>query len=158
MVKLAFEAGYRISKSGDAIAPNGAMLKPMKLHMRKLVYYAFSFRNCKVKYHQLQAFQKFGDAVFKNDCVRHLNGNSLDNSFDNIALGSFTDNRMDISPEERKRLAIEASINAQKYKHSDVIDYYKQGHSYKDIMEHFGITSKGTVSFIINKSMAAGAS
>ena len=38
--------------------------------------------------HRLQAFQKFGEKIFKDGIVvRHLNGVSTDNSYDNIGIG-----------------------------------------------------------------------
>lgn len=37
--------------------------------------------------------------------MRHLDGNSLNNSIDNIEIGSWTDNRLDIKKEIRTSLA-----------------------------------------------------
>lgn len=41
----------------------------------------------------------------------------------------------------------------QKYNHHDVIEYYNEVKSYKKVMQKFNISSKGTVSFIIRKSI-----
>lgn len=50
----------------------------------------------RLMFHRLQAYQKFGDKIFQKGIeVRHLNGNSLDNSYDNIGIGTLTDNRRD---------------------------------------------------------------
>ena len=51
------------------------------------------------------------------------------------------------------------SSGAKKYSHEDILnDYHVLGLSYNQIMEKYGIKSKGTVSFIINKSIAANSS
>ena len=38
---------------------------------------------------------KYGEEAFEADCVRHLNDNSLDNSWDNIVIGTHMDNHLD---------------------------------------------------------------
>lgn len=59
---------------------------------------------CKV--HRFQAYVKYKDLIYKEKiCVRHLDGNSLNNSIDNIEIGSWTDNRLDIKKEIRTSLA-----------------------------------------------------
>ena len=47
--------------------------------------------------HRLQAFQKFGMKMFEPGIeVRHLNNNNYDNSWDNIALGTRSENMLDL--------------------------------------------------------------
>jgi hypothetical protein len=48
-----------------------------------------------VQTHRFVAYTKYGEATFEADCVRHLNDNSLDNSWDNITLGTHYDNHLD---------------------------------------------------------------
>jgi hypothetical protein len=56
-----------------------------------------------LKIHKLQAYKKFGEEIFKQGIVvRHLNGNKTDNSWENISIGTQSDNMMDRSEEERK--------------------------------------------------------
>jgi hypothetical protein len=89
------------------------------------------------------AYQKYGELLFAADCVRHLNGNSLDNSYDNIEIGSWSDNMMDIPKEIRVRRSV-------KYKNIDEIrNYYNNCKSYKETMERYGISSKGTLYHIL---------
>lgn len=45
--------------------------------------------------HRFVAYLKYGEEAFLADCVRHLNDDSLDNSWDNIAIGSHMDNHLD---------------------------------------------------------------
>lgn len=47
------------------------------------------------------------------------------------------------------------STNAKKYSHEDILNDHKLGMSYNQIREKYNIKSKGTVSYIINKSMAS---
>ena len=46
--------------------------------------------------HKLQAYQKFGEAMFEfNIVVRHMNDNSLHNNWENIELGTQIENMRD---------------------------------------------------------------
>lgn len=57
-------------------------------------------KNNWVTVHRIVAYQKFGDKIFeKGTVVRHLNGNKLDFSFNNIEIGSYRDNILDIPKE-----------------------------------------------------------
>lgn len=57
--------------------------------------------------------------------------------------------------EKRMNAALIATAAMTKYKHEDVLKLHNEGHSYKQIMDKLGILSKGTVSWIINKSVAS---
>jgi hypothetical protein len=47
--------------------------------------------------HRLQAFQKYGDLLYEEGTVvRHLNGDPGSNAWDNIAIGTMSDNMFDI--------------------------------------------------------------
>ena len=57
--------------------------------------------------------------------------------------------------DQSKEIRVNKASNANK-KYSDELvleikEYYNSGHSYKEIMEKFNISSKGTLSYIINK-------
>ena len=153
----AFKKGYRITKDGEILNPKGKPLNGVIGIYKKMEYKRISTKNNRqyahVFVHQLQAYQKYGDLIFKKECVRHLNGNSLDNSWDNIEIGSQQDNMLDIEKEKRTQHAIIASSHVKKHNHSDIINYYNEGHTYKEIMERFNIKSKGTISFIIKESI-----
>jgi hypothetical protein len=105
-----------------------------------------------IRVHRLQAWQKYGDAIYAPGMVcRHLDGNSFNNHRDNIALGTQSDNMMDKSPKNRRIDALRASRSIVKYPHAQVIAYYKQ-HGFAATLAEFGIRSKGTLSHILNKS------
>lgn len=109
--------------------------------------------NCKV--HRLQAFQKYGDAIFgEGIVVRHLDGNRFNNSSENILIGTARDNIMDMPAETRKRKArIAANHNPSKHPEEIVLEIKKDraaGMTYRQLMRKYGIRSKGTISYMCN--------
>lgn len=85
---------------------------------------------------------------------RHLNGNEKDNSYDNIGIGSAHDNAMDKDPAVRLAASrIASKYNPLRYPKEKILSIKndrKIGMTYKEIMEKYGISSKGTVSYICN--------
>lgn len=155
-VVLAYEKGYRV-KDGKVFNCNDKELKLTIQNASGIKYKRFCIKDefCDrrvVLVHQLMAYQKFGEKVFETEVVRHLNGDSLDNSFENIMIGSQSENMRDVDEAIRIKNAKYATSFVTKYNHKDVIDYYNEGHSYSEVMKKFNISSKGTVSFIIKKS------
>lgn len=153
--KVAKEKGYRIDINGNAFSRKQTL--KVRKRQKAYPYYCFNIKvegkNRVIMVHRLQAYQKFGDALFgEGIVVRHLNGNSLDNSWDNIAIGTQHDNMMDIPAHIRLANAIRASSFAKKYDHDAVLEYYRHSKSYKKTMEAFNITSKGTLHFIIKNN------
>lgn len=105
----------------------------------------------RVSIHRILAYQKFGDEMFKEGIVvRHLNGDRKDLSFDNIAIGTQSENEMDIPKELRIKYAIHAASFKKKYNNDEVIDYHNSSKSYNKTMEKFGISSRGTLHYILN--------
>jgi len=97
--------GYTIDKNGVIMNPSGKILsgsisdKYIKVSIRTEFTSSYALR-----VHKLQAFVKYGNQIFeKGMVVRHLNGNSLDNSWDNIVLGTQSQNMMDRREEDRKQ-------------------------------------------------------
>lgn len=155
IVKIAYQKGYMVDNNGGLVSKT----KQVKLKLSSGYFY-FSIRIDKstrnVAVHRLQAYQKYGEKLF-DDCieVRHLNGIRTDNSWDNIAIGTHSENMMDIPEHIRLANAIYASSFMKKHNHKDIIQWYiNNGKSYKKTMQKFNISSKGTLHFILNKSMA----
>ncbi len=150
----AVKKGYFVNKSGVAINANTGRTVGTR---GKKDYKYIGFRGdngkvLKVYIHRLQAYQKYGEKIYDSDIVvRHLNGNSLDNSCDNIEIGTASDNMMDVP----SCIRVKKSSNAAKIYPDNVVveirNMRKNGKSYKEIMEKFNISSKGTLSHIINK-------
>lgn len=108
-------------------------------------------RVVRVYFHRMVAYAKFKDKIYQNGTVvRHLDGNPLNNSWDNIDIGSYSDNMMDIPKSIR---VANARLANMKYD-EDMVDMIKslrsKGLKYTDIMKETGISSKGTISYIIN--------
>ena len=161
----AFEMGYRITEKGEVVNPQGNIIKSFLNGINSTKYLVFSIRDLikwkyakKVKVHKLQAYQKFGEKMFeKGIMVRHLDGDSLNNYNDNIAIGTNSDNQMDRSYECRKESATIASIKMQDNTRSfnercEIYEDLKNGIPYSEIMLKHDISSKGTLSFMKNKS------
>ncbi len=151
----AYKKGYRVTESGSVVGLN---VDKLSLYLKKNGYYSFSYRNSNgdstcVNVHRLQAFQKYGMLLFDDGIVtRHKNGINIDNSFDNILIGTSSENQMDIPEQIRKSRALHASSFIRKHNKIVVRKYHADnGRSYKKTMERFGISSKGTLNYILNK-------
>jgi len=151
----AFNRGYKVSKNGKVYNPKGDVVKGT---VTKEGYLKFGIRfqdinSGTIKVHRLQAYQKFGNEIFLEGIqVRHLNNIKLDNSWDNIDIGTQSENKLDMPKKQRQEIAEHASSFIKIHDHERIKEYYKNKNvSYNDIMEKFDISSKGTVSYIINK-------
>lgn len=149
----AVEKGYYVDKSGNAMRANSNKILGTSGN-RKYRYIGLkeNGKSIKVYIHRLQAYLKFGDKIYMEGIqVRHLNGNLYDNSFDNIEIGTGSENIMDIPEHVRVRCASKAN---KKYSDEIVLEIRKlheQGVPYKELMKRFNIGSKGTMSSIVNK-------
>ena len=110
-----------------------------------------SQKECKrivIQVHKLQAYQKFGNKVFEKGIqVRHLDNNSLNNSWNNIDIGTQSQNMMDIPKEKR----IQKARNNIKYDWSEIDKDRENGMSYKKLTEKYGV-KKGTLSYRYSKN------
>ncbi len=156
----AVSVGYVIDFYGNVFGPKGKILKP---YIRgKIVKYKHFTFNCKgktypIRFSRLQAYQKFGDKIFDKKLVaRHLNGNSMDDSWDNIELGTYSQNMMDKPLAKRLEHSEKAAKHARKYKSEFLsvlfYDKYNKNMSYKQLKEKYGICLS-ELSFLFNKSL-----
>ena len=159
-IKIAIDTGkYKVKPNGDIIGIRKQLKSYIVICKRgyKLVKTTISLngKSYSVTASRMVAYAKYGDDMFKKGIeVRHLNGNSTDNSFKNIAIGTHSQNMMDLPVEIRKSKAKRAQ-SFIKYKYSEnkekIKDFYNKTKSYKKTMLEFGISSKGTLWFILNK-------
>lgn len=121
MTVKAYERGYRISPCGKCFSPRNKEMSP-SYHFKTGLYYArMNFSGSKVYWHHLAAFQKYGEKwLYGSLLVRHLDGDSKNNSFLNIALGTKRDNTMDIPAEKRKRNLENAHAACRKFSDEQV--------------------------------------
>lgn len=152
--------GYYIV-NGEVFNKQG---KPLKLTLSGRGYLKFSVikgsrtnKNRKpltVYVHRLVAFFKYRELLYDyNIEVRHLDGNKLNNYDDNILLGTHQENMLDVPLTDR----IERSINASSYKRKftdhemgEIKIKKRNGSTYKELMNEYGISSKGTLHYILN--------
>ena len=151
--EIVTKRGYIVTEEGILLNPKGCKTG----YFHKDGYVKTSLRiNKKVVglyAHRLQAFQKYGKKLFiEGVVVRHLNGNSLDNSWINIAIGTHSDNMMDIPEQIRIKKAKHASSFLKKYNNDEIIEFYNTCKSYKKTMDKFNIPSKGTLNYIVKKN------
>lgn len=152
ILKEAFEKGYRIINN-EVIYKTNTIKKILSIRG----YHTFAVRSKTgerygIDVHRLVAFQKFGDKIFEPGIhVRHKDNNKLNNHPDNLLLGTASENAMDLPEEDRKKRAIYATSFCIKHNAEKIKKRRNEGATYKELMEEFNISSKGTLSFIINK-------
>ena len=119
---LAYQLGYRMTKDGKLLGRNGKPVKGWKKNGKKNDYNMFQFRDpdnpkkhLKFKWSRLQAFQKFGYKIYEQGIVvRHLNSDRGDDSWDNIDIGTQSQNLMDMPKEQRRKKAKHAGMHNNK--------------------------------------------
>ena len=109
--KILIERGYWMSKEGLCFAPNG---KQVFGSVSSYGYITSAIRIngkcCRFLFHRLMGYIKFGDKIYEKGMqVRHLDGNPLNNSSDNIGIGTQSENRYDMTEEARVRSALNAT-------------------------------------------------
>jgi hypothetical protein len=132
------------------------------LRSKNKKYYVFGIRYnkkvFKIDVHRLQAYQLYGDRIFEKGIqVRHLDGNSLNNNINNIAIGTQSDNRMDIPAGKRMQISKNASQYVKRFTNEIVLSMRKDrknGMKYEDLILKYNV-KKSTLSYIINKKTYA---
>ena len=152
--KVALKKGYYVNVLGDLYHKDKLYNIFKNTYGYNMFRIRYNGKSRMVLTHRLQAYQKYGDNIYVDGQeIRHIDGNKNNNSFFNLVIGSHSDNMLDIPKKIRLEKSIYASLKIVKYNNVEEIrKYHNDGHSYRDIMEKFGISSKGTVSYIINKS------
>lgn len=148
----AYSAGYRISSDGTILSPYSPT--PISGYVSPRGYRCFKLnRNYPILVHRLHAYQLYGDAVFiPGTVVRHLNGDKLDNSPTNLALGTQSDNSYDIPEEVRRKTGKHAASFLRKLTEEQVASLRADraaGLSYAYLTKKYGIASS-TVSDIVH--------
>lgn len=154
--ELAANMGFRITPDGKTITkPDGSIVGQSLSNGYRVFSFGPKTKRCKCLVHRFNAWFKFGDEIYQPNIVcRHLDGNSLNNHIDNIIPGTSSQNMMDRPAEARHAHAFATSRHAMKHDHVKIIEYYKENGFNKTMIE-FGLSSRGTLSFIINKTQTA---
>ena len=163
LLLLAKDKGYTCDESGNVIGPKGNILvappKESKEGRR-----GFSIRTDKltgrrstsvIPVHRFIAFCKFGTKLFDESLVvRHIDGNVLNNSWDNLQLGSQSENMMDRPQAKRVSHAKRAASFVRIFTDSqenEIREFHSKTRSYKGTMEKFKIGNKATLHYILSK-------
>ena len=154
--KILFDKGYSIDKYGIIRNKNN---KIIKCHKDNRGYLVVSIRfgiksSIKIYVHRFQAYIKYGNDIYKNGIeVRHLNGIKTDNSYNNISIGTHSENILDINPDIRIKSVLKASKSRKNAYNKDTIYKIKKdrelGMTYKEIMDKYNVSSKGTINYIL---------
>ncbi len=150
---IAFKKGYRCTADGKLLNPKGKEIG-YKHHRDEYLETKIRIdgKNVNIEAHRLQAFQKYGHKLFEKGIeVRHLNAERHDFSWENICIGTHSQNMMDVPEQIRIASALCATAKVRKYDKQLVRKFHAESNSYKKTMENFGISSKGTLHFILNK-------
>jgi hypothetical protein len=155
-VRRFYGLGYIPEDGGKLKSPKGRYLS-LTIDNNNYYYWQTRDRDTgyqpRVYYHKIVAYHLYGEKVFQEGVVvRHLNGNSLDNSFINIAIGSAHDNWMDVPENIRQKISDCGALVQRKLDKQKLNEFYtdrSNGMTYKKLMEKYGI-AKSTVSYIVN--------
>jgi len=167
-IEFAYQKGYRVTESGDLI---GLMGKPLTVKLfgeqRYPTFSVAGFDGVSNKYgvfgipiHKYAAYCFYGEEAISAECVRHLNGNTLDFSKSNIALGTHQQNEYDKVAEVRSASAKKARA-AQGYRAknsiftADQVRYIRDSYpakTYKQIAEEFNVTSQCIFNIVKRKN------
>jgi hypothetical protein len=149
----AIKKGYRVDENGNVYSA----FRKLSLCINSKGYYHFSIRYNKNRYpiqvHQFVAYLKFGDKIFEEDIeIRHFDGNSLNNSSDNILIGTHVENMQDIPKRKRIVAAIVGGSSVRRFTDDEVksiINDKNFGLSYTQLCDKYN-TSRSTLSYLFN--------
>lgn len=151
--RIAYLKGYRVTEEGVVNGPNKKDIGYFSKSGYRIINVKVHGKNKNFRAHRLQAYQKYGDKIYEpGTVVRHLDGNPANNHVSNIGIGTHSQNMMDVPKAVRLAKAKHATSFVKKYDHDKVIKFYYKTRSYKQTMEKFNISSKGTLNFIIKQS------
>jgi hypothetical protein len=118
----AHNIGY-YSKDGKCYNPKGEELKShLKRKNHRNTPYHYIHLPCEgprftIRLHQFIAYQLYDMQYFQPGIVaRHKDGNSLNNSLDNIIIGTHTDNTADMTKESRRNRSLQAMKTKRRLK------------------------------------------
>ena len=156
MTVYAFNQGYRIDQNGDVVSSKGVVRKRLN---DSRGYFRFTIRgpggeHTTVCHHQLCAYQKYGEhALFQGIQVRHLDGDPTNNRSDNIAIGTASDNIMDMTKEARLKKANQGAAKRRKFTPEQIAEIRNKrvhGAKLQDMATEYQAV-KSTISYIVNR-------
>jgi len=151
-VLILVERGYKVTKEGELFNKKGVKVGSVQGNYHRIGVRVKS-KKVYIHTHRFQAYQKYGNKLFEeNIVVRHKNGNPLDNSWDNILIGTQLDNIMDRPVKDRLEHAKHAASFNKKYDYDSILNDRNKGMTYRELMNKYNISSKGTIGYIIKNA------
>lgn len=148
---IASKRGYVVSEEGELFNPKGKIIGVIKTSGYRGSMIRVNGKKTWITNHRLQAFQKYGNKLFEEGImVRHKDGNPLNNYWENILIGTQSDNMMDVPEQIRIKRAKHATSFWKKHDKDKIKKFHNSSNSYRETMKEFGITSKGTLHYILN--------
>lgn len=155
IIREAKSKGYSVTTDGSIVSPSGKLLK---LCVDTNGYYKFAIRANGSRHvlnvHRLIAYLKFGELALSRE-TRHLDNNKLNNSWNNIDIGTHSENMMDKPKEDRVRRAINASSYLRKLTDEQIIQLRKDKNTVpiKNLLQKYGIV-KSTLYYNLKQPVA----
>jgi len=157
---LAHRKGYRVTDRGEVVNAVGRVRKCQVKAGNGDARLVFNVAigggmRYPIMVHKLQAYQKFGDAMFTPGVlVRHLDENAFNNHPDNIALGTPVDNAMDRQPRARQ-LHAQKGLRGQGLASEDTWGAIEADHAagmgYKKLRAKYGV-GLSTLSYRLSRT------
>lgn len=154
-IRTAHARGYRVTPAGEFISITGRTRKPYINPCKKYALHSIRIdgRATHIYAHKLAAYQWFGEAALAAGVhVRHLDGNPLNNSRANLALGSAKQNSLDRDQTARKAQSLKAAKARRALTDEqalELVSLSRQGWRGSALAARFGIR-KSTVSEILS--------
>ena len=151
----ALEKGYRVLFCGIPVSKFGNILKTRTNSSGyKSIGIKLDGKTKTVYLHKLMAYQKFGVNCFKCGVeVRHFNGDSEDNSYFNIGLGTHSENMLDVGVLIRLHNGRAAGRTNSNLEDKDILDMreeFAKGAALSWAVNRYKI-AKSTASYIKNR-------
>ena len=148
--KIAFERGVYVTEKGEMYGLRGFLVGFICNTGYLCTSIKINKKSKQIFSHRLQAFQKYGNEMYnKGIMVRHKDGDLLNNSWQNILIGTNSQNQLDIPKQVRIKRALKATSSVRKYNKEEVKKFHSIDNSYLKTMKEFNISSKGTLHFVL---------
>ena len=155
IILKAITRGYIVTRQGRLYNFKTKKYRKLNNAIRGRLYIRLRIKkeNKNLYINRLMGYQKFGNEIFKKGIeVRHLNGNYKDNSYRNIAIGTLSQNRLDIPKQTRVRLASIANRKFTNNEIKNIINDRKKGLNYSALSDKYNV-ARCFFSYLFNKAL-----
>lgn len=153
VIKYALKKGYWADENGNVYSPSG---RRMRGPINSTGYKTLTLVNplhprgfCTILFHRFIAAYFHGEVVLSAPCIRHLDDVRTNNNPDNLAPGTYKDNRNDI-PKEKLSMAAKPNAHllvarSRKLTDEDIASMRHEreqtGLAYNKLAKKYGVTT-----------------